>query len=194
LEDLRWKDVDLPRRSILLVAENTKANKSRRIPISARLAAVMEMIRTDPAGKEYGPDRFVFGELGSKLGDTKKAFNTAVLKAHGHCPAWRQWVLAAASIAALDAIDLHFHDLRREAASRRYFDQGWSLVEVQELLGHATLEQTRTSLSVPVSGLQNRMKESDEAARCNLVANGERSGLPTNGNGAVVEQKQVTVN
>ena len=67
-------------------------------------------------------------------------------------------------------------------------------MEVQELLGHATLEQTRTYLSVPVSGLQNRMKESDEAARCNLVANGERSGLPTNGNGAVVEQKQVTVN
>jgi hypothetical protein len=85
-------------------------------------------------------------------------------------------------------------DLRHEAASRRYFDEGWALVEVQELLGHATLEQTRTYLSVPVSGLQNRMKASDDAARCNLVAKGTESGLPTVSNGVIVESKQVTVN
>lgn len=42
-----------------------------------------------------------------------------VLKAHSHTPKYTGTAnLTAASRAALDAIDLHFHDLRREAGSR----------------------------------------------------------------------------
>ena len=37
----------------------------------------------DPASKEYPPDSYVFGELGQQVGNVKRAWETAVLKARG---------------------------------------------------------------------------------------------------------------
>jgi integrase len=45
--------------------------------------------------------------------------------------------------------DLHFHDLRREAASR-WLDAGGRLSAVSKLLGHTTTEQTATYLACVV--------------------------------------------
>jgi hypothetical protein len=51
--------------------------------------------------------------------DVKRAWMTAVLKAHGYRPTFTGTAnLAPASRAALEQVDLHFHDLRREAGSR----------------------------------------------------------------------------
>ena len=74
-----------------------------------------------------------------------------MLKAHGHEPAWQKTGLAPASRAALAAIDLHFHDLRHEAASR-LLEAGWPIHHVQEMLGHSSLEQTSTYLNVSGAG------------------------------------------
>lgn len=41
--------------------------------------------------------------------------------------------------------DLHFHDLRREAASR-WMEAGASLMEIREMLGHHNISQTSTYL------------------------------------------------
>jgi integrase len=76
--------------------------------------------------------------------NVKRAWETCVLKAHGYEPVWQKTSLAPASRAALKAIDLHFHDLRHEGASR-LLEAGWPLHHVQEMLGHASLEQTSTS-------------------------------------------------
>ena len=37
---------------------------------------------------------------------------------------------------------LDFHDLRRECASRLYFDEGWTIYDVSRLLGHADVKTT----------------------------------------------------
>jgi integrase len=60
---LQRADVNLERKELLICAENAKDDESRRLAISTRLAAVVEMARTDPAGQTYPPDAYVFGQL-----------------------------------------------------------------------------------------------------------------------------------
>jgi integrase len=54
---LQWRDVDLKRKEIRLSAAKTKDQDYRAIPVSSRLAAVLEMGKTDPAGKDFGAGR-----------------------------------------------------------------------------------------------------------------------------------------
>lgn len=127
------------------------------------------MAQTNPAGKDYPAEAFVFGELGQETGNISRAWRTCVLKANGHDPVWTSTAaLAPASLAALRAIDLHFHDLRHEGASR-LLEAGWPLHHVQEMLGHSSIDQTTTYLNVVAAGLRASMAKSD-AARCNPVA------------------------
>jgi integrase len=173
LLSLTWGDVDMDRRLLVVRAETAKDDDRRELPISPRLASVLEMARTDPAGHEYPSRAFVFGELGQRVDNVKRAWETAVLKAHGHDPVWERNGLAAASRAALKAIDLHFHDLRHEGASRM-LEAGWPLHHVQHMLGHASIEQTSTYLNVEKTGLQDSMRRFGVPAgiRCNPVAIG----------------------
>jgi hypothetical protein len=64
--------VSLGERVITVRAENTKDDETRLIPISARLAGYLEMAKTDPAGRDYAPGKFVFGELGEPVGSIKQ--------------------------------------------------------------------------------------------------------------------------
>lgn len=57
----------------------------------------------------------------------------------------------------LAEIDLHVHDLRREAASRRCFDMGWTIYNVSKLLGHANVDTTERYLGVAET--QKRLQE-----------------------------------
>jgi integrase len=74
----QWADVDLDRREVRVRGENTKHGETRRLPISTRLAAVLEMAQTEEA--------YVFGLLGERVMRTKKAWETCALRAHGHEP------------------------------------------------------------------------------------------------------------
>ena len=65
--------------------------------MSARVAAVLEMAKTDPAGRSYPPIAYVFGQLGKRVRSVKKAWETAVLKAHGHDPEWSGTTLSPSS-------------------------------------------------------------------------------------------------
>jgi integrase len=172
LRALQWVDVDMKKRTLLVRAIEVGAKKtghSRLLPISARLAAVLEMARQDPEGLAYSPTAYVFGELGHRQGSIKKAWETAVLKAHGHTPAWVKGSLAPISRAAIRKVDLHFHDLRHEAGCR-WLEAGWPIHHVQEMLGHANLSQTSTYLHAAEMGLQESMRRFD-AARGQSVAN-----------------------
>ena len=53
------------RRQLRIRAEHAKDRETRVLPISSRLAGVLEMAKLDPAGKEYTPDAYVFGECGA---------------------------------------------------------------------------------------------------------------------------------
>jgi integrase len=111
---------------------------------------------------------YVFGDaLGRAVKTTKKAWQTAVLKAHGYEPEWATGgKLSEASRAALRRIDLHFHDLRHEAGSR-LIEAGGPIHHVQAMLGHAGLKQTSTYLNATLSGLKESMRKSDDASSRN---------------------------
>jgi integrase len=179
---LRWSDVDLKGRVLTVRAETTKTRTARAVPVSARLAAVLEMARASLiAALPETPDErerharvavaFVFGDVvGQRVSSVRKAWDTAVLKAHGHSPVWVGGnALSPECRSKLRTIDLHFHDLRHEAGSR-FVEAGWPIHHVRDLLGHASLEQTTTYLNVTQTGLQESMARFD-ALRCNPVAN-----------------------
>jgi len=172
LLSLQWRDVSLGRGALILRAEKTKTSTDRVIPISDRLRAILEMNRTDPSGEESGPYAYVFGdELGNRVKGLKQAWQTLVLRAHGHTPTWA-WskgrtkkgtgTLSATSRAQYRAINLHFHDLRHEAGSR-LLEAGWPLHEVQQMLGHASLEQTSTYLNATLRGMHRSMRAFDRS-------------------------------
>ena len=58
---LIWRYVSHDRGVIRIRAENTKNSTYKEIPISARLRAVLEMARHDPAGQLFGPHHYPFG-------------------------------------------------------------------------------------------------------------------------------------
>jgi hypothetical protein len=56
---------------------------------------------------------------------------------------------------------------------------GWPLYHVQEMLGHASLEQTSTYLNVQRGGLRESMRKVDEfRSRCNPVVSDGAIDLP----------------
>jgi len=156
---LTWGDVDLTRGEIRISGDANKTGDGRRLPISPRLRSVLDMVRHDPAGKRLPHSARVFGDaLGEPVGSIKKAWEIAVLQAHGHRPLWTDTkALAPESRAALRTIDLHFHDLRHEAGSRM-LEAGWPLHHVQRMLGHADVKQTATYLNAENVGLHESMK------------------------------------
>ena len=162
---LQWRHVDLTRGRLNIPREITKTDEGRTVVVSARLRAVLEMVRQNPVtGHPHGPMGFVFGDAeGRAVASPKKAWEVCVLKAHGHKPAWRKGAngLAPESRAALAAIDLHWHDLRHEAGSR-WIEAGWPLHHVQRMLGHADLKQTSTYLNATVAGIEESMRKLDE--------------------------------
>ena len=118
-------------RWIVLSAAKTKTSETRVIPTSANLRAVLELRRHAPDGKEYGPSAYAFG---NEAGERVTSIRTA-------------WELTCkrASITGL-----HFHDLRREFASR-LLESRADLHDVQMFLGHAAITTTSRYLqSTPV--------------------------------------------
>ena len=56
LLSLTWRDVNLDRREMTIRAERTKTETARVIPISARLAGILDLAKTDPTGKDFEPE------------------------------------------------------------------------------------------------------------------------------------------
>ena len=130
---LRWQEVNLGRREMRILAHTAKDDEDRILPISGRLLSVLEIAQHDPAGYLLGPEAHVFGDqVGRHVESHKKAWETAVLRAHGKTPHWSKGSLAPESQQAYQAIDLHFHDLRHEAGSR-FLEAGWPLHHVQAM-------------------------------------------------------------
>ena len=160
---LRWRDVSFTRMEITIRAANAKDDENRHIPISSRLKAVLDMARSDPAGEPLTADDHVFGdEVGGKLTNPSKAWQTAVLKANGHTPQWdyKTKKLRPESQAVYRQVNLRFHDLRHEAGSR-WLEAGMPLHLVAALLGHANISTTSVYLNATRVGLHDAMKAID---------------------------------
>jgi len=171
LISLQWRHVDLVRREITILAEHSKTATGRVLPVSDRLAGVLEMAKLDPAGQEHTAEKCVFGdEIGGPVKSYKKSWETAVLVAHGVEAAWTATnSLDPASRAAFRAIGLHFHDLRHEAGSR-WLEAGWPLSHVRDMLGHTDIKTTSTYLNANRTLLQESMKKLDKARALQVIA------------------------
>ena len=140
---LQWQEVNLGRREVRILAHTAKDDEDRILPMSARLLAVLDMARHDPAGYILGPEAYVFGsEVGERTKSVKAAWLTACRKT--------------------GIRDLHFHDLRHEAGSR-FLEAGWPLHEVQYMLGHADIKTTSTYLNVTLPRLHESMRRFDQS-------------------------------
>ena len=168
---LTWENVDLKRRELTIQAATCKTRTGRVIPISDRLAAVLELAKLDPAGQDHKPEKFVFGdEIGGEVKTYTKSWETCVLVAHGVEPAWTATnALDADSRAAFRAAGLHFHDLRHEAGSR-WLEAGFPLSHVRDMLGHASIATTSTYLNSNRTLLQESMQKLDKARALQAVA------------------------
>jgi integrase len=166
---LKWDDVNLDRRTLLIAAKEVgarKTKKARLIPISDRLAAVTKMHRTSEDGETVAKTAYVFGdEIGARTKSIKKAWETCVLKAHGCDPEWRRKgnsnALSSQSGGQLRMIDLHFHDLRHEGGIR-LLEKGWQLHWLQKMYGHATLAQTAKYLHADEFVLPDVMRQFEQ--------------------------------
>lgn len=192
LLSLQWWQVQSePRAQLYLPAVKTKTREDRWIPISSRLQLILDMRHLDEDGEERPESDHVFGdETGAALKSFKRAWERVVLKAHGVKPTYvtkpaatlgnkpvRTAVLTPDSRAQLRAIDLNFHDLRREAGSR-WLEGGVPLHTVRDWLGHSSVAQTSVYLAGTIEGQHDAMRRFEErqAALANLGTDGGTSG------------------
>jgi len=143
---LRFGDIDWKRGLITLRGETTKSKRTRTVPIATtRLRAVLDWLRLDADGEQKSDEALVFSdEAGEPIGRFRTAWVTAVLKAHGVTPEWKSYnwtALTPECRAEFRRINLHWHDLRHEYASR-LVERGVPLAQVRDLLGHASITTT----------------------------------------------------
>lgn len=151
-------------RYLILTAAKTKTAESRTIPIGPRLRAELEMRRHAPDGQEHPTEAFVFGnEAGEQVRSIRQQWEDAVLKAHGLTPTRHRGKLTAESRAALQTIDLHVHDLRREFACS-LLESGAALHDVQAFLGHGNITTTSTYLQSAPVRLERALLRMEESA------------------------------
>ena len=127
--------------------------------------AVLEWLRLDAAGGDKTADTPVFSnEVGEATKTVRRAWTLAILKAHGIAPKWRTGTykdLAAESLQQFQAIDLHWHDLRHEHASR-LVERGVPLAQVRDLLGHASIVTTERYDNQRLEALQATVARLEE--------------------------------
>ena len=146
---LQWEDLNLERRELTVQAVKSKTRTARMIPISSRLAAVLEMRRLNPAGKPFPPEAYPFGNA---VGERCTSVRTA----------WEN----ARDTAGLPGLQLR--DLRHEAGSR--FDEaGIPTNYVSKLLGHASLTTTTRYLNITRRGLHRAMAQFEAHRTENLA-------------------------
>jgi len=124
---LKWEDIDLKKRQIVVKAESSKSRKQRVIPISDTLLFELRKLRRLNAGSSH----FVFLYEDQKTGKPRavktirRAFENACRRA--------------------GIKDLHFHDLKHTAGTR-LIENGADPISVKDILGHAKLETTEIYL------------------------------------------------
>ena len=120
ITSLTWDKVDLKTGFIRLVAEDTKTNEKRAIPISPFLRTTLEEIRKEQREEKIAALRgHVFTWQGKPIGRQ----------------GWKRSWATACCKAGLD--ELHFHDLRHTFVTRKV-REGWDYKRIMTITGHKT--------------------------------------------------------
>ncbi len=145
---LTWADVDAKSGWLRLRGETTKSGKTRWVPVAtSRLAGTLEFLRLDEEGGRRAGDTSVFAnEHGEPMPFPQAAWHSTILRAHGIEPRQIGGPRGGGRFTdecrrTLRRIDLHWHDLRHEYASR-LVEYGVPLSQVRDLLGHASIVTT----------------------------------------------------
>ena len=175
---LRFGDIDWKCRLIVLRGETTKSRRTRVVPIgTARLLAVLDWLRLDSAGGVKSDDVPIFSnEVGEPLKTFKKAWVVAVLKAHGVDRHWRKGAykdLTTDCQQRFRDINLHWHDLRHEYASR-LVERGVPLAQVRDLLGHASILTTERYDNQKLEALQAAVERLEGGKKFDSTDDAER--------------------
>lgn len=158
---LRVGDADVDRGQITLRGTTTKSGETRVVPIStARLSGAISWLRVEADGRSRPSTQPLICDRssGQPIVTFRRSWEDAVLRAHGREPLRERkrpnaGTLLADSRAALNQIDLHWHDLRHEFASR-LVEGGVPITEVKELLGHASVITTERYVSHALARLK----------------------------------------
>ena len=117
---LKWSDVSMERRYILLRPEQTKSNRRRAIPLNKTALQALERL------KDGNQTQWVFARRkNGKTGERVKALDWLFRK--------------AVNFAGIE--DFRIHDLRHTFASW-LVSEGVELVKVRDLLGHTSIKMT----------------------------------------------------
>lgn len=160
LLSLQWHRVRWDLNEIHLEPKKTKARRSRHLPMTSDLKALLDMRKTAAEkNKAYRPTAFVFGdETGAEIKSVKTAWENCRLKANGYqVKRTKNGKLTAECRAHLNAINLRFHDWRRTAGSR-FLAGGMSAHYVQNFLDHANLSTTSRYLKIDQKGMHAALK------------------------------------
>ncbi len=160
LLSLQWYRVRWDLNEIHLEPRRTKARRSRHLPMTADLKALLDMRKTAAEKhKAYRPNAFVFGdEVGGQIKSVKTAWENCRLKAHGYeVKRTKNGKLTPDCRLNLKAINLRFHDWRRTAGSR-FLAGGMSAHYVQNFLDHANLSTTSRYLKIDQKGMHAALK------------------------------------
>ncbi len=153
LLNLQWRDVHGD--TIILPASTTKTYQNRAIPISQRLAAILEMRRLDPKGKELPPTAYVFGdEVGGRIKSVKTAWTAAKRRA--------------------GIVGLQLGDLRREFGSQ-LLEADVAPHVVRDFLGHSNLTTTSRYLATSIRTQRQALKKLEQARACTSLAHEGKS-------------------
>jgi integrase len=159
MERIQNDYVDWNLHEIRMPASTNKSDIARNIPFDpkGRLAAILQKRRFIG-----GPKGYVFGNAtGGSKPISRKVWENVVLLAHDRVverPRQRKGALSATSNAAFGEVDLHWHDFRRECASR-WLEEGVDLCEIQYLLGHASVTTTERYLHLRPGRVAESLRE-----------------------------------
>jgi integrase len=129
--NLRWQDVDL--RNRLIIIRNAKNNESRTIPINETLHDMFRMLIPTTDGE------YIFANKeGKPFGDVRTSFRNALRRA--------------------GIKDFRFHDLRHTFASKLVM-RGVDIRTVQTLLGHKDIAMTMRYSHLSDSHLKEAVKK-----------------------------------
>lgn len=134
---LMWKDVNLKTKWLTVAGQTSKNNQTRRVPLNAEAATILEGWNRQSKGSLTGS--YVFAR---NKGKRMTTITTA----------WR----SLRKLARLR--NFHFHDLRHHFASR-LVQSGVDLNSVRELLGHSDIKMVLRYAHLAPEGLANAVEK-----------------------------------
>lgn len=125
LLDLKWEHVNLEKRTAFL--PDTKNGEARTVPLSSAALEILRSLEPKARGNVFPITMEGFKQAYERAVERARELYVKECTGQGKLPD-RKFV-----------IDLHFHDLRHEAASR-LFEKGLNVMEVASITGHKTLQ------------------------------------------------------